>query len=55
MGSFRKLTHINNVKKIYCSSYFNYCLKDNDEFWCWGFGAGYVLGNGQEESLTKAR
>lgn len=46
MGSFRKLTHINNVNNIYCSSYFNYAQLENNEYWCWGFGAGYVLGNG---------
>lgn len=56
MGSFRKLKHINNVDEIYCSSHFNYALKKNENsYYAWGFGSGYVLGNGKEDSLSIAR
>lgn len=39
---------------MYCSSYFNYARK-NDAYYAWGFGAGYVLANGKEDSLEEAR
>lgn len=56
MGSFRKLAHISNVESLFTSSYFTYAQKKEEKsFWAWGFGAGFVLGNGQEESLFKAR
>lgn len=56
MGSFRKLEHISGVDEIYCSSYFTYALKRREGcYFAWGFGAGYVLGNGKEDSLEVAR
>lgn len=54
MGSFQKLKHISHVDKLITSSHFNYALKGR-EYYAWGFGSGYVLGNGKEDSLTEAR
>ena len=56
MGSFFKLKHIKNVGSIYCSNHFNYALnKSWDQYFAWGCGDYYVLGNGKEETLTQAR
>ena len=55
MGTFRKLKHIKDVKRIFCSSHFNYALNDENQMYAWGQGDGYVLGNGKEDSLTVAR
>ncbi len=55
-GTCKKLTHISNVERIYSASHFNYCKeKNSNQFYAWGFGSDYVLGNGLEISLYKAR
>lgn len=55
-GCLQKLTHINNVDKIYSSQHYNYAKQNESlQYYAWGYGGDYVLGNGQEDALFKAR
>ena len=52
LGNFSKISHVPPAKRLFASSHFNYALdKEKIQYYAWGFGASYVLGNGKEESL----
>lgn len=56
IGTLQKVTHISNVDRIYSAAHYNYCYEAaNSQYYAWGFGGDYVLGNGQENSLFRAR
>jgi alpha-tubulin suppressor-like RCC1 family protein len=43
---------IPKVERVICSSYFSYAKGFNEnQYYSWGFGSGFVLGNGKEDSL----
>lgn len=56
-GTFKRLKHLPfKPSKLLCSSHFTYALDEHKlNYWAWGFGYAYVLGNGKEDSLFHAR
>lgn len=55
LGSFKKLGHLPKISEIFASSHFSYALDQNkDNFYTWGFGYAWVLGNGKEDSVSEA-
>lgn len=52
LGGFYWLLTIPKVERVICSSYFSYAKGFNEnQYYSWGFGSGFVLGNGKEDSL----
>ena len=55
LGTFQKLAHLPKISEIFASSHFSYALDENkDNYYTWGFGYSWVLGNGKEDSVYEA-
>ena len=51
-SEFKPLKNLPKIDKIWTSSHFNYAReKDGLNFYGWGFGESYVLGNGRDDSV----
>lgn len=55
LGNFRLLNHLPPCRSLTSTAHFNYALdREKCQFYSWGFGSSYVLGNGKEDSLEVA-
>lgn len=55
IGGFTKLSHTPMANSIATSHHFNYAQDaEMENFYSWGMGFSYVLGNGDEESIDEA-
>lgn len=56
MGSFKQLSHLKNITRIYCSDDYNYAIDDDKGLiYSWGFGKSFVLGTKAENNLLKSK